>query len=362
MKQIIAVLGLLLITAGCTTLPAAMFGKGNEPMLENENILQEEVNWETDGITVAGTLTLPAGEGPFPAVLLVAGSGPTDREWNSPLMPGTNGTGRLLANALTEKGYVTLRFDKRVSGPHAKENLPLLEGKLSMQSHLDELRGAIQTLVARPEVDVERLFALTSSEGAIHALNYQAEAKENQFAGLILTGVPGRTMADTMRSQIEAQLAALPDGATIMEHYDESIADFLAGRPVEPSKELPKALRNMILGLTVPANLPFTREFMIADPTELLAGVEAPVLIIIGKKDVQANWVVDGGQLEAAAGNKNTTSFSYPEHANHILKHEPKSLDKLGPMEIQKNYNAKGRVLDSETLEVITTWLHQQAQ
>jgi len=75
-----------------------------------------DVSWQLDGITMGGTLVRPDGEGPFPAVVLVAGSGPTDRDWCSPLLPGTNGSARLFAEAFAEAGIASLRYDKRVSG------------------------------------------------------------------------------------------------------------------------------------------------------------------------------------------------------------------------------------------------------
>ncbi|MCQ9166136.1 S9 family peptidase [Arthrobacter sp. STN4] len=97
-----------------------------------------DVSWELDGITMAGTVARPDGGGPFPAVVLVAGSGPNDRDWCSPLLPGANGSGRLFAEALAIAGFASIRYDKRVSGPHAMQNFPRPTGRLSMQSHLDE--------------------------------------------------------------------------------------------------------------------------------------------------------------------------------------------------------------------------------
>src|SRR5262245_9070429 len=105
-----------------------------------------EVSWPLDSTTVYGTLVRPSGPGPFPAVVMVAGSGPTDRDWNSPLLPGTNGSARLLAEALAQAGIASLRYDKRASGPHIRENMQVLIGKVSMQSHLDELAGAVRTI------------------------------------------------------------------------------------------------------------------------------------------------------------------------------------------------------------------------
>ena len=77
---------------------------------------------------------------------MVAGSGPTDRDWTSPLLPGSIGSARLLAQALARAGIVSLRYDKRVSDPHGRENLPALIGTLSMQSHVDELAEAVRTV------------------------------------------------------------------------------------------------------------------------------------------------------------------------------------------------------------------------
>ncbi|MEZ4519478.1 MAG: hypothetical protein R3C44_22490 [Chloroflexota bacterium] len=64
-------------------------------------------------------------------------------------LPGTNGSAALLADVLTKAGYATLRFDKRVTGPHAAENINALMGKISMQSHSDEVNSALAQLTSR---------------------------------------------------------------------------------------------------------------------------------------------------------------------------------------------------------------------
>src|SRR6266700_2898085 len=134
-----------------------------------------EVIWSLGETTVYGTLVKPVGPGPFPAVVMVAGSGPTDRDWNSPLLPGSNGSARLLSEALAQAGIASLRYDKRASGPHARENMAALIGKMSMQSHVDELTGAVRTMAQQDFIRNDRIFALTNSEGALHALNYQVQ-------------------------------------------------------------------------------------------------------------------------------------------------------------------------------------------
>ena len=326
-------------------------------MNRQRNLENEEITWQVDGISVYGTLTRPAGDGTWPGVAFVAGSGPTDRDWNSSLLPGGNGSARLLAEALAGDGFVSLRYDKRASGPHAKENVGRLAGKASLQSHVDELIGAIAALAARTDVDQDRIFALTNSEGAIHALNYQRQATDHRFAGLVLTAMPGHSIADMMQSQVVPQLATLPDGEVMIRHYDAAIADFLAGQPVEPDSSLPKPVRELFLSLTNPANLPFARELMNVDPTQLLLDVPEPVLVVIGKKDIQVNWRADGQLRQAAATCRDNITFVFPENANHVLKYEEKPLDELTPAQVQATYNAEGRRLDPEAVEAIRNWL-----
>src|SRR5512143_4181674 len=174
-------------------------------MTPSGNSYEEQVSWKVDDIDVEATLTRPGGDGPFPAIALVAGSGPTDRNWNSPLIPGSNGSAALLAQVLTEQNFITLRYDKRASGPRGQENMSHLLGKISMQSHREELAGGVRLLASRSDVDPKQLFALTNSEGCIHALNYQLQAKESPFKALVLTGAPARSIGAVARGQIAAQ-------------------------------------------------------------------------------------------------------------------------------------------------------------
>jgi len=316
-----------------------------------------EVSWPLDDTIVYGTLVRPAGPGPFPALALVAGSGPTDRDWNSPLISGTNGSGRLLAEALAADGIASLRYDKRAAGPHAAENLAALAGKISLQSHLAELAGAVRTLAGTPDVDTARIFALTNSEGALHALNYQIQAPAIPFAGLILLAPPGRPIGAVGRSQVVAQLSGLPNGAEMIAGYDAAIAAFAADQPVTPDPSLPEGVLMLLRGLTHPANLPFARELWVTDAAGWLAQVQAPVLVVIGKKDVQVSWQVDGQALEqATAGHANVT-FVSPENANHVMKYLAGSPAALSPAEVMAGYNGPETQLDPEALAAIRGWL-----
>jgi pimeloyl-ACP methyl ester carboxylesterase len=320
-----------------------------------------EVNWQSELATIHGTLVRPLGPGPFPAAVMVAGSGPTNRDWNSPLLPGSNGSARLIAEALARAGIASLRYDKLASDPDIRENLQALIGKFSMQSHLDELTGAVRTLAGQNCVREGRIFALTNSEGALHALNYQLHRPTIAFAGLVLTGPPGRTVGAVARSQIAAQLIGIPDGNEMMAVYDTAIARFVAGEPIAPEPSLPQGIQMVLQGLANPVNLPFARELWTADAAAMLRQVNVPVLVIIGKKDIQINWQADGEPLQrAAAGHKDVT-FLFPENVNHVLKHEPRPRSELVPAEVTASYNAPGAQLDPEVQASIPEWLAAHA-
>lgn len=316
----------------------------------------EEVTWEIDDTTVTATLTQPEGDGPFPAIIMVAGSGPTDRDWNSPLLPGTNGSAALFADALTRAGYVTLRYDKRVTGPNAAANIEKLMGQLSLQSHLDEVAGGVDLLADQEAVEASNIFALANSEGAIHALNYQRQATDIPLAGLILAAPPGRGLKDVLRTQIEPQFADSDDPEGLLALYDEAMERFLAGEAIDPSPDLPPGIQQLLLGLEAPANLPFTRELFVVDPAAWLTEIDVPVLVLVGKKDIQIDWQIDGGRLEEATEGSETVTFVYPDNANHVFKYEEKPAAELTANDAT-NYNAADRFLDEQSLTAILTWL-----
>jgi hypothetical protein len=111
-------------------------------------IVSEDVSFVAGGRTIPGTLVRPA-SGTGPGLLLLAGSGPTDRDWNSPLLPGKNGSAKLLAEALAARGVTVLRFDKAFSGQNP--GLPIAD--LTLDTYRDEASAALDFLHARAEID-----------------------------------------------------------------------------------------------------------------------------------------------------------------------------------------------------------------
>ncbi len=336
-------------------------------MSDQQGAGEYAVAWLVDEIEVGASLTRPAGEGPFPAVIMVAGSGPTDRNWNTPLLAGTNGSAALLAQVLADSGFVVLRYDKRAAGTQGLANAERLAGHISMQSHVDELAGGVRLLAAREDVDAGRLFALSNSEGAIHVLNYQVQQSALQrdrqqglpFAGMVLTGAPARPVGMVAHDQLAAQLRPLPGGAEQLAAYDSAMANFVDQQPLDLDPNLMEGVRNLILSITQPFNQPFARELWILDPLAQLAAVTVPVLVVIGKKDIQVDWQADGLLFAALAETHANLEVVFVPDANHVLKHEPRPRATLNAAEAAADYNAEGKVLDPEAVGIIVKWFKQ---
>jgi len=315
-----------------------------------------DVSWQLDGITMEGTLVRPDGDGPFPAVVLVAGSGPTDRDWCSPLLPGSNGSGRLFAAAFGGAGIASLRYDKRASGPHLMDNVPKLIGKLSMESHLDELVAAVQVLSGFDFVDSSRIVGLGNSEGALHVLHYATSTQDVPFAGIVLAAPPGRPIRTVLLSQLALQSAQVPGGAELMPKVEEAAARYAAGEPMNPDPGLPDSVKMVLASFETPANLPLARELWVESTSDSLGKVQTPTLVLIGGKDVQIDVQADGDALQGAAAGMTTVTFAFPPNANHVFKEDTRS-----PAEVAASpgngYNEPGTHLDPESLETILAWL-----
>jgi hypothetical protein len=163
------------------------------------------------------------------------------------------------------------------------------------------------------------------------------------------------------RSQLAAQAKSFPNGEQLLGLYDAAIARFLADEPAAPDPALPEGARSLIAALESPYNLPFARELWTADAAAPLGEVRVPVLIIIGKKDLQVDWHADADPLQRAAAGRSDVSFLFPGDANHVLKHEPRPREELVQGEVMQRYNADDASLDAETVATIVAWLTARA-
>lgn len=327
----------------------------------SEEVTEEPVTFHAGVRSIPGTITEPRSPGKWPAVLLLAGSGPTDRNWNSAVIPTKNGSGALLANALAKHGAVVLRFDK--AGSSADNQGPPLS-EWTLDTYLEESAAALSLLRGRSKVRPDRIFIIGHSEGGIHATRL---AQTSDVAGVVYLSSASRTMADTIIAQLEAQLrnpkTKLSEKAVEQEigGLRQAFADFMAGKPVDAQKasRIPQ-LQQLVAGLINPVTANLTRELLGYDNAVEAPKGKGPFFVFAGGKDVQIDVELDAKRLEKALrdAGKDVTFHLSPE-ADHVLKHEPKTMEELraDPVSVQNAYNADGRVLDKDFVDALVGWL-----
>jgi hypothetical protein len=301
---------------------------------------------------VPGTLVHPTAPGKYPGIIFMAGSGPTDRDWNSPLIPAKNGSGKLLAEALAAHGAVVLRFDKAGVGG----NKHAVTGDTTFDIYRDEGRAALALLRARPDVDAAHLFVAGHSEGAYHAARV-AEAEGHAIAGVLLLSGAGRTLESILLAQIDGQLrTAMPAQAeAVMAALHRAFDDFAASKPVDPDQvtTIP-ALRMVLRSAMAPQSATLARGLLRFDPLPVVATLDVPVFIYNGEKDIQVDPAIDTKALVEARKGKDVTEFLAAD-ANHVLEHEARAKAELSPGTVK--YNEPDRVLDPATVDAISKWI-----
>lgn len=244
-----------------------------------------------------GTLTLPRGaKGPVPIVVIIAGSGPTDRNGNS-LMGIKPNSYAQLAWRLAERGVASVRYDKRVlPGTSGQVNI----ASLSLEDFAADARAAADSL-ARDKA-FSQVILLGHSEGA--ALALLAARDDPAVAGAILVSGLGRPLTVVLREQLSRQV----DSATLV-RYDTAMAQYLRG-------EQPTDVPPMLAMLFVPVNQNFMRSLAGFDPVAALQSVRQPVLIVQGGRDLQVR-VMDAERMHSARPDAQVVVIP---SANHVLK------------------------------------------
>ena len=327
------------------------------------DIMWEEVTIAMGNRSFGGTLSGPKVAKPGGAgILLIAGSGPTDRDWNSPALPGGNGSGRLIAEALARRGIVVLRYDKTTS---AKNPPP---PDMTYDIFRDEARAALAFLRARPEVAGAPIFVAGHSEGGIQALRVALEEKD--LAGVILLSSAGRRVADLMLGQLESQFQEavknklMPQAAADKElgPLRSGFADFIAGKDVDPMKmsSIP-AVQQLLMPIMSPRAAPIGRPWATFDPAAAIAVVAPPVLILNGDKDAQVDPELDARRLEKAGKAAGKSVYLViVRDANHVYKQETRSMSEIRAHLAEAtnlSYNKEGVPLAPELVPSIVAWI-----
>ncbi len=247
---------------------------------------------------LAGTL-LDAGKG-APVVVVIPGSGPTDRDGNSPLGV-TAASYRLLAEALAERGVSTLRIDKR--GMFGSGRAVADANAVTIADYAADAKGWAAEAARRTGAPCAWL--LGHSEGGLVAL--KAAQDPQGLCGVILIAAGGRPLGAVMREQLRAN----PANAPILSAALGAIDSLEAGRRVDPAT-LPPPLA----GLFPAAVQGFLIDAFAQDPVTLAARINLPVLIVQGDRDLQVS--VDDAQALAKAATKATLAIV--PGVNHVLK------------------------------------------
>ena len=246
--------------------------------------------------------TLAVGEaGSDTAVVIVAGSGPTDRNGNSALNLNTY-CYKLLSDALVEDGYAVVRYDKRAIGQSTipMEDVP----SLLFDDYVDDVEVVVNYL--RSE-GFERVVIAGHSEGGLIAL--VVANRGVKVDGLVLLAAPGYPMDQILRTQLQAQL--MPQYMALMLQADVVLRSLKAGKPY-PDEKIAKEL----LPLFHSSIQPFLINNMQYDPQQLAKGVECPMLVVCGGHDIQVS--PDNGEVIAkAAPNAKLLVF---ENMTHVMK------------------------------------------
>lgn len=332
----------------------------------------EEVVFENPkaGIKLAGTLTVPKEGGPFPAVVLVTGSGPQDRDetllGHKPFL--------VLADHLTRKGIAVLRFDDR--------GVAKSKGDFSKATSADfatDVFAAMEYLASRKEIDSRRIGLAGHSEGGLIAPMVAAEHPDKTAFIVMLagTGAKGDAIIERQTQAIGKAAGASPEQLAVSARLQKLLMATARAQPDEASAK--KALAGV--GSAFAKNLsdaekkaieiegdshesfkaseeaaatfasPWMRFFLNHDPAPVLARVKCPVLAINGALDLQVlpdqNMpLIEKGLREA--GNNRVTTRIFPG-LNHLFQHA-----KTGQV---GEYGQIEETMAPEVMELVASWI-----
>jgi dienelactone hydrolase len=285
-----------------------------------------------------GLLTLPAGNGPFPAVLLVAGSGPNDRDETI----GPNKPFRDLAQGLAAAGIASLRYDKRshVYGAQVGANT-----RLTIDDEVtDDALTAAHLLASEPHVDAHHVFVLGHSLGAIMAP--RIARRDPQLAGLILMAAPPTLNLDIVVRQMRY---LLPQQGLTPPQVEQQVAPIVAARDTiaKADPAHPPA------GSFFHAPASYWLSLRDYNAIEVSKGLTMPMLILQGAGDFQVSPKLDFTQWQAAfAHDPRVRLVEYPGLSHLFMP--------AGSPPSPADY-AKPAHVDAKVIHDIAQWIHRHA-
>ncbi len=298
---------------------------------------ETEISFGAAPWTLTGTLTLPKGAGPFPAVVLVHGSGPNDRDETI----GPNKPFKDMAQGLASQGIAVLRYDKRTKVyPQAVAQLKNFTVK---EETIDDAAAAVEFLRSQPPIDPGKIFVVGHSLGGYLAPRI-AQA-DSRIAGMIILAGATRPLEDLMAEQTRYILKG--DGSL-------SAQDQLQISQLQQEVDAVKALTAQSQGDASVLGAPASYWIDLKDyhPADLARGLTMPLLIIQGERDYQVTMTDFQNWKDALAGQSNVTLKTYPD-LNHLFM---TGNGKSTPDEYQTPGNVAPAVIQD-----IAAWIQQQS-
>lgn len=279
----------LFILAGC---------RSDDPDSAIQTPVSEEATLETATGTLRGTLLRPAAEGTFPVALIIAGSGPTDRNGNSPMGVNSNYL-KMLADSLAQHGIASLRYDKR--GVAASQAAGLDESALRFDHYVDDAVDWIEQL--QQDRRLSQVAVLGHSEGSLIGMLAAQQSLVSAFVSLAGAAQPADSL---ILEQLREQPAAVRDEAQAI------FGELRQGRTVA----------NVSLGLQAlfrPSVQPYLISWIKHHPAEIIAELSVPTLIVHGSTDLQ----VPEAEAQRLAVAQPQAELVIIEGMNHVLKNAP---------------------------------------
>lgn len=304
--------------AGLQFLPARRPDQQIPPYAKPDAFTEAAVEFGETGWRLPGTLTLPKGSGPFPAVILVHGSGPNDRDETI----GANKPFRDLAWGLATRGIAVLRYDKRTRA-HQAQLAKVMAGFTAKEEVIDDVGHAVALLRQRPEIDPQRVHVLGHSLGGMLAPRIARD--HSGIAGLAILAGATRPLEDMIVEQVN-YIARLDGSVSEEEKKQMDQLVELAGRA--------RALTSKDASDPTPllgAAPSYWLDLRAYDAPATAAKLTIPILILQGGRDYQvtdqdmANW------RSALTGRPNVQFKMYPA-LNHLFI---AGTGKSGPAEYQ---------------------------
>jgi pimeloyl-ACP methyl ester carboxylesterase len=311
-------------------------------------------------VTLSGTLTLPASKGPFPVVILIAGSGPIDRDetvyGHKPFL--------VLADYLTRQGIAVLRYDKRGCGKSTGHY-----DDATSQDFSEDVLAGIAYIKSRKEVKLNQIGLIGHSEGGIIAPIVAAKSKDIAFVVLMAgTGVKGeensyeqsaliqRAVGETEDSinqsrKFQEQMFALVKREPDQEIAAEQLQDIAKNYMAALSETQNKATLEYFQRLAVRVNTKWFRYYLTLDPSISLKQVRVPVLVLNGDLDLQVSSKQNLPAVSKAlieSGNRDFTIIELPK-LNHFFQ-----TCKTGSI---AEYEKIEETLSPLVLNMITEWI-----